>query len=47
MRQRYRWKERHDDLVTRRNPWPVRIEFALLVGSAVLAIGHCLYGWLF
>ncbi|UZW54867.1 hypothetical protein NUH86_15515 [Sphingobium sp. JS3065] len=47
MRQQYRWKDRHDDLVAKRNPWPVRIEFALLVGAAALIAGNYLYDRLF
>ncbi|WP_208759602.1 hypothetical protein [Sphingobium fuliginis] len=40
-RYRYRWKDRHDDLVNRRrkSPWPLRIEFTLLAGLSLLAIG--------
>ena len=41
MRYRYRWKDRHDDLVNRNrgNPWPLRIEFGLLAGLSGAAIG--------
>ena len=41
MRYRYRWKDRHDDLVNRGNPWPLRIEFALLgcLSLVVIATG--------
>jgi hypothetical protein len=35
----YRWKDRHDDLVNRPNPWPVRIEFAVLLALSFLALG--------
>lgn len=43
MRYRYRWKDRHDDLVNRNrgNPWPLRIEFGLLavLSGAAIATG--------
>jgi len=39
---RYRWKDRHDDLVNRNREsrWLVRIEFTLLAGLTLLAIGQ-------
>ena len=39
-RYRYRWKDRHDDLVNRNrgNPWPLRIEFAILACLSFAAI---------
>lgn len=33
---RYRWKDRHDDLVYRRNPWPLRVEFALIASLSLI-----------
>ena len=36
---RYRWKDRHADLVYRRNPWPVRLEFTLLLALTICAFG--------
>ena len=42
-RYRYRWKDRHDDLVKRRNPWPLRIEFTLLVLLTVLSLGSLFF----
>jgi len=42
MRYRYRWIDRHDDLVNRPSPWPLRIEFALLAVLSILAIGAML-----
>ncbi len=35
---RYHWQDRHDDLINRSNPWPVRIEFALLAILSLLAL---------
>lgn len=46
MRYRYRWKDRHDDLVSRRNPWPVRIEAGLLAAAMLLAVATTIKGWL-
>ena len=51
-RYRYRWKDRHEDLVNRnrRNPWPLRIELAMLASFSLLAIGTGLWSaarWLF
>ena len=40
MRQRYRWKDRHDDLVNRKTPWLTYAEFALIAGLTLLAIGQ-------
>jgi hypothetical protein len=39
-RYRYRWKDRHDDLVNRKTPWLLYAEFALLVVLTSLAIGQ-------
>lgn len=39
---RYRWKDRRDDLVNRPNPWPARIEFALVALLSLLAVGSSL-----
>ena len=49
MRYRYRWKDRHDDLVNRNreSPWPLTIEFALLLGLSLLAFGSFLYDQIF
>ncbi len=53
-RYRYRWKDRHEDLVNRRrgSPWPL-IEFAMLLGLSLAAIatgifsaGHWIVGLL-
>lgn len=42
---RYRWKDRHDDLVNhnRRNPWPLRIEAVLLGGLMLLSFGAAVW----
>ncbi|WP_157035714.1 hypothetical protein [Sphingobium chungbukense] len=54
-RYRYRWKDRHDDLVNRNrgNPWPLRIEFALLaclslaaIATGIVSAGHWIAGLL-
>ena len=39
-RYRYRWKDRHDDLVNRNrgNPRPLRMEFTLLACLSLVAI---------
>lgn len=44
-RYRYRWKDRHDDLVNRNreNPWPLRIEFAIVAGLSFWALGTGLW----
>ncbi|ANI79594.1 hypothetical protein EP837_03208 [Sphingobium sp. EP60837] len=36
---RYRWKDRYGDLIRRRNPWPLRLEFALLLALTICAFG--------
>ena len=33
---RYRWKDRHDDLVYCRNLWPLCIEFTLITGMSLI-----------
>lgn len=52
-RYRYRWKDRHDDLVNRNrgNPWPLRIEFALFaclslvaIATGIVSAGHWIAG---
>lgn len=45
-RYRYRWKDRHDDLVNRRNPWPLRIEAGILAAAMLLAAATAIKGWL-
>lgn len=49
-RYRYRWKDRHDDLVNRRSPWPLRIEAGVLAAFMLLAFGSMAFSairWLF
>lgn len=42
MRPRYRWKDRQEDLLSRRSPWPLRIEAIILAAAILVAAGSAI-----